>query len=209
VVEVKFYYSLGSRYSYLAYSQLDSVAAETGCSFVYCPVDGGSLPCRREMNPFRGAPVSGQYQWDYRERDAARWAQLYGVPYVEPRGRVQFDSTALALAAVAAMRLGIVKQYADELFSALFVEPGVTLLDRTEFIERAQRCGVARAEFEAALDSDATLVAHADLLQAADRAGVFGIPSFVIGSELFWGNDRLVLLKDYLQRQPPKDSNGV
>jgi 2-hydroxychromene-2-carboxylate isomerase len=37
-------------------------------------------------------------------------------------------------------------------------------------------------------------------MKAAQRAGVFGVPACVVGGELFWGNDRLVLLKRHLER---------
>jgi 2-hydroxychromene-2-carboxylate isomerase len=198
--KVDFYYSLGSRYSYLAFTQIDALTRDTGCRVEYRPIDGGSLISRREMNPFAGKPVSGQYDWGYRELDAKRWAAFYGVPYVEPRGRVTFDSRHIALAAVAAKRLGRVVEFSGELFSAMFCEPDIVAIDREECIRRARRCGIAELDFGQAFESKDTAEELARSLEAADEAGVFGIPSFVVDSELFWGNDRLVLLRDYLQR---------
>jgi 2-hydroxychromene-2-carboxylate isomerase len=198
--KVDFYYSLGSRYSYLAFTQIEALTLDTGCQVEYLPVDGGSLISRRDMNPFAGKPVSGQYDWGYRELDAKRWAAFYGVPYVEPRGRVTFDSRYIALAAVAAKRLGRVVEFSGELFSAMFCEPDIAKIDRQECVECARRCGIPESEFARELDSEDTIEQHAQSLQAAHTAGVFGIPSFVAGSELFWGNDRLVLLRDYLRR---------
>lgn len=197
---IRFYYSLGSRYSYLAATQTDALVRDTGCRVDWCPVDGGSLISRKDMNPFAGSPVSGQYDWDYRERDATRWAAFYGVPYVEPRGRVKFDSRFLALAATAAKRLGHGVDYSRELFSAVFAEAEMTQIDRAETIRRADKCGLSEADFNRELDSDATAVDHERALANAHAAGVFGIPSFVVGSEMFWGNDRLVLVRDYLRK---------
>ena len=56
---VDFYYGLGSRYSYLASTQLERIAAETGCRFAWHPVSSGALMRLRGGRPFRGEPVSG------------------------------------------------------------------------------------------------------------------------------------------------------
>ena len=34
-----------------------------------------------------------------------------------------------------------------------------------------------------------------------NKRGVFGVPSFIVGEELFWGNDRLDMVEDYLRSQ--------
>ena len=73
---VDFYYSIGSRYSYLASSQIAALERETGCRVVWHPLNSTTLISRRGANPFEGPPVSGQYDWSYRERDAKRWAAL-------------------------------------------------------------------------------------------------------------------------------------
>ena len=81
---VDFFYGIGSRYSYLASTQLDRLAAETGCGIRWRPLYSGDLFAARRRDPFQGDPVSGQYDWAYRRRDAERWAAYYGVLYREP-----------------------------------------------------------------------------------------------------------------------------
>jgi 2-hydroxychromene-2-carboxylate isomerase len=92
IENIDFYYSIGSRYSYLASTQIDALKKETGCHVEWHPVNSVRLIAQRESSPFKGKPVSGQYEWTYRELDTKRWAKFYGVPYLEPRGRVHFDS---------------------------------------------------------------------------------------------------------------------
>jgi 2-hydroxychromene-2-carboxylate isomerase len=77
---VDFYYGLGSRYSYLASTQLARIAAATGCRFDWQPLKSGALMELRGGHPFHGEPVSGQYEWPYRRLDAEAWAEFYGVP---------------------------------------------------------------------------------------------------------------------------------
>lgn len=200
---VDFYYSMGSRYSYLAATQMEALARDTGCNVNWVPLNSGALGWRKKGNPFAGEPVSGQYDWDYRERDAKRWAAHYGVPFIEPRGRVQFDIDLLARAVTAAKQLGKVIPYSHALFAAMFADPDITQIDRAECARRAMSCSMEKDEFLSTLDDPATAAEQAAGLAAADEVGVFGVPTFIAGGELFWGNDRLVLLRDWLRKEGP------
>src|SRR5215831_21225054 len=106
MVSVSFFYSIGSRYSYLASTQIDALQRDCGCAVQWIPLNSVALMAERGMSPFGEDPVSGQYVWTYREADAIRWARFYGAPYIEPRGRVEFEPQLVALAAVAANRVG-------------------------------------------------------------------------------------------------------
>jgi hypothetical protein len=98
---IDFYLGLGSRYSYLAASQVDRIEKIHGCRFVWKPIASGALMDRRGGNPFRGDPLSGQYDWGYREYDAKCWADHYGIPFREPVA-FRTDPAMLALACLAA-----------------------------------------------------------------------------------------------------------
>jgi 2-hydroxychromene-2-carboxylate isomerase len=194
---VAFYYAIGSRYSYLASTQLAALESDTGCTVEWHPVNSVELIARRGSNPFDGPPPSGQYEWSYREIDAKRWAAYYQVPFVEPRKRVAFDSQVLALACTAAKRLGQVQPVSRQLFAAMYSDQ-VTKIDAEECVRRAGRCGIPTDTFRQALDDAETARTLEATIEQAIVAGVFGVPAFVVGGELFWGNDRLVLLRHHL-----------
>lgn len=194
---VDFYYAIGSRYSYLASTQIAALELETGCRVEWHPIDNASLLAKRGRGPYEGEPVSGQYDWAYRELDAMRWAGYYGVPFVEPRGRVQFDPKLIAHACTAAKRLGQGMAFGRELFAAMFVDP-LTLIDEAECLQRARKCGITGSGFQGELWSIDTAAQLEATIEQAYRVGVFGVPTFVAGHELFWGNDRIVLLRNYL-----------
>jgi len=205
-VKVDFYYGLGSRYSYLASTQAARLEQDTGCTLEWLPINSSALYRARGVSPFEGAPVSGQYEWSYRERDATRWADLYRVPFVEPRGRVRFDPELLALAATAAKRLGAVVPYTHVLYAAMFVD-SVPEIGREECVRRAVSVGLSPDAFRRELESGVTSAEQSEILERALSAGVFGVPSFVVDGELFWGNDRLVLLRHRLSahgREPTR-----
>lgn len=197
--KVDFYYSIGSRYSYLASTQIATLK-ETGCCVEWHPINSVRLIAQRESSPFDGKPVSGQYEWAYRELDAKRWAKFYGVPYLEPRGRLQFDSELLALACVAAKRFGKVEEYSRLLFTAMF-QDSLSEINERECIVRAEACGISANGFHITLREQETVERLNTAIDNAFHAGVFGVPTFIVSGELFWGNDRIVLLRHYLDSQ--------
>lgn len=98
---------------------------------------------------------------------------------------------------MAAKRLGHVEQFSHELFAAMFRDP-VMSVDEQECAARGERCGIPRTTLLQQLHDPATASDLDATIDRALRAGVFGVPAFIVDGELFWGNDRLVLLRDYL-----------
>jgi 2-hydroxychromene-2-carboxylate isomerase len=193
---VDFYYGLGSRYSYLASTQIARLEADTGCKVRWRPLYSADLFSLRDANPFQGAPISGQYAWDYRRFDAECWADYYGVPFREPND-LEADWRLLALAATAAGRMGAVEAFSRELFEGVFVR-GTSPLDAEACCRLAAEIGLDETVFGKALEAPETTATHAATIAEALAAGVFGVPSFVIGGQVYWGNDRLPIVRHVL-----------
>ena len=194
--EVQFFFSLGSRYSYLAATQVPKLAAETGARFVWRPLSSRELIPLAGSDPFRPEVRRGQYEPAYRTRDATRWAAFYGVPYREPDW-TKIDSRLLALACIAAASMNAAEAFALKLFNATFGE-GTAPTDENTLVTMAAEARLDAAAFKHALQSPATSAQHQRNIDDAAAAGAFGVPSFVVDGELFWGQDRMVLLRDHL-----------
>jgi len=190
---VDFFFSPGSRYSYLAASQIAGLAAETGCRVEWRPVNGPDIRALRGRDPFLGDPISGQYEWDYRRVDAERWAQWYGIPFREPPSH-EFDFRLLARAATAAKRLGRAADYGWRLCSAVYGS-GAWPLDEVRCLEIGETLGLDRRELGAMLADVETERQLTESAREAHARGAFGVPTFFVGDEMFWGNDRIVLLR--------------
>lgn len=197
MARVQFVFGLGSRYSYLASTRLEGIAARTGCAFDWVPVSSVALMAARGRSPFAGDPASGQYDWGYRRRDAEDWARYYGVPFVEPLPPPQ-DHALMALATRAAGRQGALERYARALFEAVFVRHAA--IDEAACAALAAELGLDERAFREALADPALRAGmDADIADCVAR-GAFGVPTFFAGGRMFWGNDRLVLLEDWLGR---------
>lgn len=197
MITVDFYYSIGSRYSYLAATQLDALAAEAGCAFVWKPVDGPRLIALRADDPFANPARGGQYAPAYRDRDVARWAALYGIPYHEPGGRVRWDAGELALACTAAHRLGAGEAMSRALFAAMY-HGAESRLDAAACERIASHCGIDPDRFRATMAAPETAETLSATMAEAVGRGVFGVPTFVVDGASFFGNDRLLLLRHHL-----------
>ena len=194
-MDVDFYYSINSRYSYLAATRIAALEAETGCAVAWRPLRVSELTRRRGPDPFDGGAVSGQYEWPYRQYDAECWAAYYGVPYREPNFD-DYDSHSLARACVAAKRLGAVAPYSHALFRAVFVDGGA--IDDARCADIAEAVGLSRGMFVEASAQPSIDDALAAAEREAFERGAFGVPTFFAGDRMFWGNDRLVLLRHHL-----------
>jgi 2-hydroxychromene-2-carboxylate isomerase len=198
---VQFFFGIGSRYSYLAATQLPKLAAETGARFLWRPLHSRELIARAGPDPFRAELERGQYGPAYRSRDAMRWARYYGVPYVEPVWEGA-DWKALALACIAADRLGAGEAFATALFAQCFGQ-GSPPRDEKDLLAVAASVGLAPASLREEAESDDAAEAHRQTLSDALSARAFGVPSFLTDDgELFWGQDRLVLLRAHLLADP-------
>ncbi|HEY7688551.1 MAG TPA: DsbA family protein [Dongiaceae bacterium] len=193
---VDFFYGIGSRYSYLAATQMGRLAADTGAAVRWRPLFSTQLMQRRGMDPFKGAPASGQYDAAYRTRDVSMWADYYGIPFRD----ADWDALnwqRLALSAVAADRLGAAGPYTLRLYDGVFGDGMLPMAD-ADLAAIAGQSGLDGGKLVALIDDPATQDHHERNLADAIAAGVFGVPAFVTGGQMFWGNDRLLLLRHHL-----------
>ena len=196
-MSVDFWFGPGSRYSYLAATQVPRIAAKTGAVFRWRAMPSFELVARTGADPFH-AP-RGQYEPEYRHRDVARWAAHYGVPYVEAAAPPEVWRR-LALACQAAEALGAAEPFARALLTSAHAE-GRVPADDTALTGLAHAAGMDGQLLVAAIGAPETLAAYGSALDEAVAAGVFGVPSFVCDDgALFFGQDRIPLLVDHLTR---------
>jgi len=195
--QIDVYFGLGSRYSYLAYTQLARIERAHGCRFELQPISSIELMQLRGRSPFQGAPLSGQYEPQYRQRDAEAWAEYYGVPFIEPRSPPE-DHRLMARACWAAHRQGAMRRYGMAMFRAIFVEHA--FIDPAICLRCAQDLGLDVDFFRSSMDGKDVDEQLTTVTRQAIRRGVFGVPTFFLGDRMFWGSDRLILLERALSQ---------
>lgn len=194
---VTFWFSPASRYAYLASTQMMALQVELGVQVDWVPVANPMLMARAGHTPFAGPLPSRQYDPAWRAEDAARWADLYGVPY-QDAGLV-LPSERLALACTAARRGDAGQVFSRALFRTIHVDG--RLPDAAVLAEIAEGVGRDPEVFMASVDAQETRAAHEAAIDAAVARGAFGVPTFGLeDGQVFWGNDRLPLVRRAIER---------
>lgn len=186
---IEFFWEPGSPYTYLAATQLESLARETGAAVVWRPFLLGKVFEARKMSLPAAIPQKAAYMF----KDLARWAQIYRVPVTMPKV-FPVHSLAASRCAIAASKLGHEAKAGLAILKAYWGEGQD--ISQTEVLSAAlSQAGLdAAAILAKAQEQDVKDQLKANTEDALNR-GVFGAPTFFVGDAMFWGNDRLDILK--------------
>jgi 2-hydroxychromene-2-carboxylate isomerase len=184
---IDFWFEYASTYSYPAAMRVERVAAAHGCDVSYRPLLLGPIFRAQGWHdsPFNIYAAKGRYMW----RDLARICEELSIPMQKPS---QFPRNGLLAARISAAAEGEawLPTFVRNVYSANFAndrdiaDPAVLQSCLQDLVADPQEW-LRRAE---APEIKAHLRARSD---EANQLGIFGAPSFVVGDELFWGNDRL------------------
>jgi 2-hydroxychromene-2-carboxylate isomerase len=181
-----FWFSVGSTYTYLSVMRLAEVERARGVTFRWRPFSVRQIMIEMDNIPFRTKPVKATYMW----RDIERRAMLYGLPIRVPAPYPLSQWDAANRIAIVAAAEGWVADYARATYRRWFqegLEPGAepNLGDSLRELGQDPVRVIARAE------GTETGEAYDAATTEARELGIFGAPTFVVGRELFWGDDRL------------------
>jgi 2-hydroxychromene-2-carboxylate isomerase len=195
---VEFYYDLVSPYSYLARREVSRICDEHGAELSLRPMLLGAVHNAVGLQ----APIETEAKARYQARDIRRWAEHYGLPMDFPE-TFPFRTLKTMRAAMFLKERGELEAFTREAFALYWEEGGAP-----KGLEEADEDGpVSEAARRAGADPDRVL-AGASALEAREalkRAtgeavgrGVFGAPTFFVGDEMYWGNDRLHFVQEAL-----------
>lgn len=186
MAEMTFWYSIGSTYSYLTVMRIDAYAAARGVRVEWRPFNVRWLMTEQNNIPFKGKPAKSAYMW----RDIERRARKYGLPATIPAPYPLENLVLANQVALLGMQEGWGRAYTRAAYQAWFVDgqPAGSEPNLSQSIAAAgQDPGRVIPEAQGKAVQDAL----ARQSRKAMELGIFGVPSFVVGDEVFWGDDRL------------------
>ena len=191
----EFWFDFGSPAAYLAWTQIPAIEAATGAQAIWRPMLlGGVFQATGNHSPAT-IPAKGRYTFI----DFDRFARRYGVPL---RYNPHFPiNTLMLMRGAVGMQLRDPERFADycaAMFQAIWVES----LDMNDAGVVGQALHRAGFEPQALLALSQEPDVKAALKAATEEAvarGVFGAPTFFVGDQMFWGQDRIDFLKEALQ----------
>lgn len=193
---VEFYFDLGSPYSYLAYYRLLQMAEQQEIQIVYKPILlGGVFKATGNRSPIE-IPVKGAYSI----LDMQRWAEYYQIPMqMNPHFPMNTLTLMRILTGVQLLHLEKFEQVLKLLFDAMFGTPQ-NLNEPTVLAEVLKPSGFSVEDIMSMVQSE---VVKQKLITETEQAilrGIFGAPTFFVGDEMYWGQDRLHFVEQALNK---------
>lgn len=181
------WFEFGSNYSYLSVMRIEEVAARAGVEVRWRPFLLGPIfrSFGWQTSPFVLQKEKGAYVW----KDMERQCRKYGLPWTRP--------TTFPRSAVLPLRIALIASaqpwmgaFCRRVMQRNFVEDrDIDSIDAMR--EVMSQLDLPVEEILAEAQSEANKLRLRQQTEEAREKGIFGAPTFFVGDEMFWGNDRL------------------
>ena len=188
--KVEFHFDFGSPNAYFSHKVIPAIEQRTGVKFTYVPILlGGVFKLSNNQSPIVQFKDT-KSKMDYMKIETVRFIKKHGLGKFKMNPNFPVNTVQIMRGAVAAEMDGQLAKYTDAVFRHMW-EDGLKMDDPE----------VIRAAFDAAgLDGARTLarIQQPDVkdkllknTEATVARGTFGTPTFFVGSEIFFGKDKL------------------
>ena len=186
-MRIQFWFDFGSPYSYLTSSRIERLTQQAGVKVDWRPFLLGPIFRKQgwDSSPFNLYPAKGRYMW----RDLERTCEAMGLPFRKPS---VFPQNGLIASRVACTFADSpwVAEFVKRAFAASFVS-NLELTDIAVIEKLLDEIGQSGKDILAISQGAESKDRLRAQTEAAEAHGIFGAPTFRVGEELFWGNDRL------------------
>lgn len=195
---LEFFFDIASPYAYLGSTQVDALGERVGVDVVWRPfLLGGVFVATGNQPP---ANLRAKARWML--EDLKDWAAHYEVPFAF---NPAFPPNSLHVQRALVVTQDdhghdAMRTLAQALYRGYWAESR-DVMDEAGFVATAKSVGI---DGEAIWARGSTPEVKEKLRAITDEAvnrGAFGAPTFFVGDRMWWGNDRLVLVERFLQRE--------
>lgn len=193
---IEFWYDLASTYSYLSAMRIEALAEAAGVEVAWKPFLLGPIFAAQgwTTSPFNLYPAKGRNMVRDIERLAAARSLRFALPTKFPQ-----NSLMAARLALAGADEGWVAPFTRAVYVAEFGD-GADISDRTRMGAILEGLGVDSERIFSRIAQPELKDRLKQQTGQAQARGIFGAPSFLVGEELFWGDDRLEQALEWAQR---------
>jgi len=189
---LEFYFDFGSPNAYIAHVRLPPIVARTRARVAYrIMLLGGVFQATGNVSP-----AALKFKLGYIRRDMLRFINKFEVPF---RMNPHFPVNTLKLmrGAVVAEEDGFLATYMDAAFRGMWRD-GLNMADEAVFADALERGGLDAAHVMRRINEESVKDKLKTYTAAAVARGIFGAPTFFVGDEMFFGQDRLELVEEAL-----------
>jgi 2-hydroxychromene-2-carboxylate isomerase len=198
---LEFIFDFASLNAYLAFRALPPVLARTGAELVITPcLLGGLFKATGNQAPMAAfAGVKGKLEYEWLE--IRRFVARHGLTKYRMNPHFPVNTLMLMRGLVAARLRGEEASYLEMGLQGLW-EEGLELDDRDVLARRIAQAGLDAASLLEDAQRPDVKQSLMETTEAAARRGAFGIPTFFVGEEMFFGKDRLAQVEEELGKGP-------
>jgi 2-hydroxychromene-2-carboxylate isomerase len=198
---IEFIFDFASPNAYLAYRALQPILERTGARLMINPcLLGGIFKATGNVAPgVAYAAVKGKL--DYEMLEIRRFIAKHRLDKFRFNPNFPVNTLMLMRGFVAAREAGVEAAYLEMGLKGLW-EEGLKLDDPEILARRVDSVGLNSASLLAAAQTDRVKLKLADNTAAAVARGVFGVPTFFVGDDMFFGKDRLAQVEEAVQAFP-------
>ncbi|CAB3752861.1 DSBA oxidoreductase [Burkholderia sp. MSh2] len=191
---IEFYFDFGSPTAYLAWTQLPAIAADHQAELVFKPVLLGAI--HKATNNASPAMIPAKSAWML--EDLQRFARKYGVRY-EHNPHFPINTLTLMRGATGLQMRdeALFQRYVDVIFRAMWAQP--QNLGDPDTLQKVLQDGDLDYRLIAGIVQDPAVKERLKAeTEAAVARGLFGTPTMFVGTQMFFGQDRLDFVRDAL-----------
>lgn len=184
--EISVFFNFRSPYCYLATKKMFSVFDDYHANLIWRPLGAWSG---------RSAPDRAKKKIPLVRQDVERHARRLGIPFTPPP--IETDPTKAGVVSLIAEEEGLLQAYVIEVMRKEWAE-GRNIGEEDVLLEVGEEIGLGRGLIKRAIENQDL---HDQLdanWEEAQAKGVFGVPTFEVGDQMFWGNDRIDFLREHL-----------
>jgi len=202
---LEFIFDFASPYAYLAYRALPPIVERTGARLTITPcLLGGVFKATGNQAPTVAyAGVKGKL--DYEMLEIRRFIVKHRLDKFRFNPNFPVNTLMLMRGLIAAREAGVEAGYLEMGLEGLW-EEGLKLDDPEVLARRIDSAGLDSASLVASAQTDRVKLKLADNTAAAVARGVFGVPTFFVGPDMFFGKDRLTQVEEAIQAAPAQAS---
>jgi 2-hydroxychromene-2-carboxylate isomerase len=194
---IEFIFDFGSPNAYLSWKVLPEIAARTGASVTLTPcLLGGIFKLTNNRSPMEAfGEVRGKL--DYERLETSRFIKKHGLTGFRFNPHFPVNTLLIMRGLIAARRAGVEAPYVAAVQAAMW-ENGEKMDDPDVVAHVLNTAGLDAAGLLAATADPYVKAALVANTEAAVARGVFGIPTFFVGGEMYFGKDRLDQIEEAL-----------
>ena len=185
--EIEFWFEFGSNYCYLSVMRIEDSAARRGVAVKWKPFLLGPIfkSFGWDSSPFVVQKEKGEYMW----QDMARQCSKYGLPWTRPSTFPRIALLPMRVALLGAEHPWMADYCRMTMMLNFAEDQDINAPEQVAGV--LNELGLPAAKIIAEAQGEPNKLLLRQQTESARARGIFGAPTFFVGKEMFWGNDRL------------------